>query len=204
MKKSQQRWLGHLFVCLFRACVTKRRPRGKPRTCWGNYISRLAWEHLGIPLVELEEGRGRGKSDSYSTLVTKPPRKRRKLTDFLFQMHVFFQTLWWTNDHLLNAKGPDGAFSCNTNFQALLCFGKYQSNVAKHIKFSAFSLENGLKRGMRQYFVQTNSTHRQPAWSWAKCIMRIISLRVFGCITREAVWHVIWVEQWVHMFFPFE
>lgn len=70
MKKSQLRWLGHLFVCLFRACATKRRPRGKPRTCWGNYISRLAWEHLGIPLVELEEGRGRGKSgypcsDSY-------------------------------------------------------------------------------------------------------------------------------------------
>lgn len=42
------------------------------------YISRLAWEHLGIPLVELEEGRGRGKSDSYSTLVTQPPRKRRE------------------------------------------------------------------------------------------------------------------------------
>lgn len=174
IKKSQLRW--HQFVCS--GPVPPRRGRGEnPGTCWGNCTSPLAWEHLGIPLVELEEGRGRGKSghpcsDSYPG---NPALEKAEKTDRfpVSNASLFFQTLWWTNDHLLNAKGPDGAFSRNTNFQALLCFGKYQSNVTKHIKFSAFSLENGLKHGMRQYFVQTrkilptDSLHgAEPNASW--------------------------------------
>ncbi|XP_061592834.1 uncharacterized protein LOC133457505 [Cololabis saira] len=35
-----------------------RRPRGRPRTRWRDYVSRLAWERLGLPPEELEEVSG--------------------------------------------------------------------------------------------------------------------------------------------------
>lgn len=35
-------------------CPTGRRPSGKPRSQWGDYISHLAWEHLQIPQEGLE------------------------------------------------------------------------------------------------------------------------------------------------------
>ncbi|KAI3370364.1 hypothetical protein L3Q82_025130 [Scortum barcoo] len=35
---------------VFQACPTgRRRPRGRPRTRWRDYVSQLAWEHLGGP-----------------------------------------------------------------------------------------------------------------------------------------------------------
>ncbi|KAI3353353.1 hypothetical protein L3Q82_019888, partial [Scortum barcoo] len=34
---------------VFQACPTGRRPRGRPRTRWRDYVSRLAWERLGSP-----------------------------------------------------------------------------------------------------------------------------------------------------------
>ncbi|KAI3361250.1 hypothetical protein L3Q82_012922, partial [Scortum barcoo] len=40
---------------VFQACPTGRRPRGRPRTRWRDYVSQLAWERLGIPPEELEE-----------------------------------------------------------------------------------------------------------------------------------------------------
>ncbi|TWW74451.1 hypothetical protein D4764_14G0004540 [Takifugu flavidus] len=40
---------------VFRACPSGRRPPGRPRTRWRDYVSRLAWERLGIPPDELEE-----------------------------------------------------------------------------------------------------------------------------------------------------
>ncbi|KAK3572407.1 hypothetical protein QTP86_032624 [Hemibagrus guttatus] len=43
---------------VFRACPTGKRPRGTPRTRWRDYVSRLAWERLGVPLEELEEVSG--------------------------------------------------------------------------------------------------------------------------------------------------
>ncbi|KAI3362783.1 hypothetical protein L3Q82_001835 [Scortum barcoo] len=58
IERSQLRWLGHLFRMppgrlpreVFQACPTGRRPRGRPRTRWRDYVSRLAWERLsGIP-----------------------------------------------------------------------------------------------------------------------------------------------------------
>ncbi|KAK3526405.1 hypothetical protein QTP70_025434 [Hemibagrus guttatus] len=63
IKRGQLRWLRHLFRmplgCLpgevFRACPTGKRPQGRPRTCWRDYVSRLTWERLGIPPEELEE-----------------------------------------------------------------------------------------------------------------------------------------------------
>jgi len=39
---------------VFRARPTGRRPQGRPRTPWRDYISLLAWECLGIPQEELE------------------------------------------------------------------------------------------------------------------------------------------------------
>ncbi len=62
IERSQLRWLGHLFWvppwCLpgaFRARPTRRRPWGRPRTRWRDYVSRLDWERLGIPPEEQEE-----------------------------------------------------------------------------------------------------------------------------------------------------
>ncbi|KAK3545707.1 hypothetical protein QTP70_011363 [Hemibagrus guttatus] len=66
IKRGQLRWLGHLFWMppgrlpgeVFRACPTGKRPRGRPRTRWRDYVSRLAWERLGVPPEELEEVSG--------------------------------------------------------------------------------------------------------------------------------------------------
>ncbi|KAK3546089.1 hypothetical protein QTP70_022888 [Hemibagrus guttatus] len=60
------RWFGHLFRMppgrlpgeVFRASSTRKRPRGRPRTHWRDYVSRLAWERLGVPPEELEEVSG--------------------------------------------------------------------------------------------------------------------------------------------------
>ncbi|KAK0155407.1 LINE-1 retrotransposable element ORF2 protein [Merluccius polli] len=66
VERSQMRWLGHLVRMppgrlpgeVFRARPTGRRPRGRPRTRWRDYVSRLAWERLGIPQEELAEVAG--------------------------------------------------------------------------------------------------------------------------------------------------
>ncbi len=57
IERGQLRWLGHLFRMppgrlpgkVFRARPTGRRPRGRPRTRWRDYVSQLAWERLGVP-----------------------------------------------------------------------------------------------------------------------------------------------------------
>ena len=61
VEKSQLRWFGHLMRIppgrlpreVFLARPTGRRPRGRPKTRWRDYISSVAWEHLGIPQSEL-------------------------------------------------------------------------------------------------------------------------------------------------------
>ncbi|KAI3363774.1 hypothetical protein L3Q82_001205 [Scortum barcoo] len=66
IKRSQLRWLGYLFRMppgrlpreVFQACPTGRRPRGRPRTRWRDYVCWLAWERLGVPPEELEEVSG--------------------------------------------------------------------------------------------------------------------------------------------------
>ena len=66
IERSQMRWLGHLVRMppgrlpgeVFRARPTGRRPRGRPRTRWRDYVSRLAWERLGVPPEELEKVAG--------------------------------------------------------------------------------------------------------------------------------------------------
>ncbi|KAJ0019143.1 hypothetical protein NQD34_006712 [Periophthalmus magnuspinnatus] len=55
VKSNQLRWLGHLLRMppgrlprgVFWACPTGRRPRGRPRTRWRDYVSWLAWEPWG-------------------------------------------------------------------------------------------------------------------------------------------------------------
>ena len=66
IERSQMRWLGHLVRMppgrlpgeVFQTHPTGRRPRGRPRTRWRDYVSRLAWESLGVPPEELEEVAG--------------------------------------------------------------------------------------------------------------------------------------------------
>ena len=62
IERSQMRWLGHLVrrlpVEVFRARPTGRKPRGRPRMRWRDYVSRLTWESLGVPPEELEEVAG--------------------------------------------------------------------------------------------------------------------------------------------------
>ncbi|KAI3375427.1 hypothetical protein L3Q82_021913 [Scortum barcoo] len=43
---------------VFQACPTGRRPQGRPRTRWRDYVSQLAWERLGVLPEELEEVSG--------------------------------------------------------------------------------------------------------------------------------------------------
>ncbi|KAL6485959.1 hypothetical protein MHYP_G00053510 [Metynnis hypsauchen] len=43
------------------ASPSGRRPRGRPRTRWRDYIAQLAWERLGLPPEELVEVAGERK-----------------------------------------------------------------------------------------------------------------------------------------------
>ncbi|TWW54107.1 hypothetical protein D4764_0211270 [Takifugu flavidus] len=54
-------------------CPTRRRPRGRPRTRWRDYISCLAWERLGVPPEELMEV-ARERAVWASLLKLLPPR----------------------------------------------------------------------------------------------------------------------------------
>ncbi len=61
VERSQLRWFRHLVrmppsrfpMEVFQACPAGRRPWGRPRSRWRDYISALAWEHLRILQSEL-------------------------------------------------------------------------------------------------------------------------------------------------------
>ncbi|XP_016305013.1 uncharacterized protein LOC107660256 [Sinocyclocheilus anshuiensis] len=58
---------------VFRACPTGRRPRGRPRTRWRDYVSQLAWERLGVAPEELDEVCG--EREVWGNLLRQlPPR----------------------------------------------------------------------------------------------------------------------------------
>uniref|UniRef100_A0A8C6NNI1 Reverse transcriptase domain-containing protein n=1 Tax=Nothobranchius furzeri TaxID=105023 RepID=A0A8C6NNI1_NOTFU len=85
IKRSQLRWLGYLVRMspgrlpgeVSRARPTIRRPKGRPRTQWGDYVSHLAREHLGIPLEELAQVAGeREVWASRLRLLPPPPDSR--------------------------------------------------------------------------------------------------------------------------------
>ncbi|KAK3539665.1 hypothetical protein QTP70_011111 [Hemibagrus guttatus] len=81
IERGQLRWLGHLFWMhlgrlpgeVFWACPTRKRPRRRPRTHWRDYVSRLAWERLGVPPEELAEVSGEREVWA-SLLRLLPPR----------------------------------------------------------------------------------------------------------------------------------
>ena len=65
VERSQLRWFGHLVKMplsslpreVFQARPAGKRPRGRPRTRWRDYISSLTLEHLAIR--ELVDGKGK-------------------------------------------------------------------------------------------------------------------------------------------------
>ena len=81
LERSQLRWFGHLVrkppERLQREVLTARPtgkgPHGRPGTCWGYCISTLAWEHLGLPQVEVVNG-ALERDDWKSLLEMLPPR----------------------------------------------------------------------------------------------------------------------------------
>ncbi|KAK5915715.1 hypothetical protein CesoFtcFv8_001281 [Champsocephalus esox] len=81
VKRSQLRWFGHLVRMppghlpreVFQARPAGKRPRGRPRTRWRDYISSLAWERLGIPQSELVDV-AREKKVWGTLLELLPPR----------------------------------------------------------------------------------------------------------------------------------
>ncbi|KAL1274594.1 hypothetical protein QQF64_027408 [Cirrhinus molitorella] len=62
---------GRLPMEVFRACPTRRRPRGRPRTRWRDYVSQLAWQCLGVPPGELEDVSG--EREVWSSLLRLLP-----------------------------------------------------------------------------------------------------------------------------------
>ncbi|KAI3361979.1 hypothetical protein L3Q82_012326, partial [Scortum barcoo] len=80
IERSQLGWLGHLFRMppgrlpreVFQARVPPGGgPRGRPRTRWRDYVSRLAWERLGIPPEELEEVSGKQMPSEDTAFVVR-------------------------------------------------------------------------------------------------------------------------------------
>lgn len=58
---------GALPVEVFQGCLTGRRPKDRPVTCWRDYVSQLALKRLGIPpaeLAELKEVAGKKEVDA--------------------------------------------------------------------------------------------------------------------------------------------
>ncbi|KAK5859728.1 hypothetical protein PBY51_021260 [Eleginops maclovinus] len=81
VERSQLRWFGHLVRMppgrlsreVFQARPTGKRPRGRPRTRWRDYISSLTWERLGVPQSELVDV-ARERKVWGSLLELLPPR----------------------------------------------------------------------------------------------------------------------------------
>ena len=83
---------------VFWACPSRRRPRGRPRTHWRDYIPRLAWEHLGVSLEGLVDVAGK-KSVWISLLKLLPPaiwtwiRGRKWMKEYnFFWLHFSIRT----------------------------------------------------------------------------------------------------------------
>ena len=61
IEQPQLHWYGHVAQMshqrtakqLMNALPRGKRPRGRPRTCWRNYVEDLAWSRLGIPPAKL-------------------------------------------------------------------------------------------------------------------------------------------------------
>ncbi|KAK3511556.1 hypothetical protein QTP70_009656 [Hemibagrus guttatus] len=107
IERGQLRWLGHLFRMppgrlpgeVFQACPTGKRPRGRPRTRWRDYVSRLAWERLGVPPEELEKVSGEREGSQRRGLETIDFNTREKPD--LYQPRVAMAVRQW---HILSER----------------------------------------------------------------------------------------------------
>lgn len=69
--------LGHLPGEVFRAPPSGSRPPGRPRACWRDYVSQLAWKRLGIPPEEQKEVDGEKEVWAFllRLLIPRPDRR---------------------------------------------------------------------------------------------------------------------------------
>ena len=82
LERSQLRWYGHKLLC---SKPIGRRPRGRPKTPWRDYVEDLSWSRLGIPEEHLSLLRRIEmlKGSNSSCCPLDPPRisGSRKLID---------------------------------------------------------------------------------------------------------------------------
>ncbi|KAI3356639.1 hypothetical protein L3Q82_017837 [Scortum barcoo] len=85
------------------------RPRGRPRTRWRDYVSRLAWERLGVPPEELEEVSGvREVWASLLRLLPPRPGPAPDKADEDGWMDGWMYGLWLEVDMLFNLTSEQG------------------------------------------------------------------------------------------------
>ena len=87
LERSQLRWYGHVTRMSQERTAKKllcstpigRRPRGRPRTRWRDYVEDLSWSRLGIPAEHLSfvaEDRGAWRLQ-LELLPPRPPKDKR-------------------------------------------------------------------------------------------------------------------------------
>ena len=90
IERSQLRWLGHVLRMprerlahqVFEAMPQGKRPVGRPRLTWRNYIARLCQERLGLTWTDVivsvkDRNRWKRLSDTLTTSTRKEKRKRK-------------------------------------------------------------------------------------------------------------------------------
>ena len=90
IERSQLRWLGHILRMphetlahqVFEAMPQEKRPVGRPRLTWRNYIARLCQERLGLTWTDViasvkDRNRWKRLADTLTTWTQKEKRKRK-------------------------------------------------------------------------------------------------------------------------------
>ena len=90
IERSQLRWLGHVLTMprerlahqVFEAMPKGKRPVGRPRLTWRNYVARLCQERLGLTRTDVissvkDRNRWKRLSDTLTTSTRKEKRKRK-------------------------------------------------------------------------------------------------------------------------------
>ena len=94
IERSQLRWLGHVLRMpherlahqVFEAMPQGKRPVGRPRLTWRNYIARLCQERLGLTWTDViasvkDRNRWKRLSDTLTTSTGKEKRQRKWMND---------------------------------------------------------------------------------------------------------------------------
>ncbi|KAI3375654.1 hypothetical protein L3Q82_003714 [Scortum barcoo] len=131
---------------VFQACPTGRRPRGRPRTRWRDYVSQLAWERLGVPPEELEEVSGVREGGKIPIRWTAPEaiayRKFTSASDawsygiVMWEVMSYGERPYWdmSNQDVINAIEQDYRLppppDCPSSLHALMldCWQKERAN----------------------------------------------------------------------------